>query len=81
MGFLNFLVLVTFSIFQTDPTNTYSTDGSNVNISVTGTANDALDQGTAALATTLDLDWIVNGSNNTIDSDIDVDLATNYYER
>ena len=64
---------------QTDPTNTYSTDGSNVNISVTGTSNDmSLDQGTAAIATTLDLDWIINGSNNTIDSDIDVDLATNY---
>ena len=27
----------------------------------------SLDQGTAALATTLDLDWIVSGSNNTID--------------
>ena len=38
----------------------------------------SLDQGTAAIATTLDLDWIINGSNNTIDSDIDVDLATNY---
>ena len=36
----------------------------------------SLDQGTAALATTLDLDWIISGSNNTIDSDIDVD-ATN----
>ena len=79
IGFFEFSGSSNIFDIQTDPTNTYSTDGSNVNISVTGTANDmSLDQGTAALATTLDLDWIINGSNNTIDSDIDVDLATNY---
>jgi|TARA_B100001093_G_scaffold86783_1_gene78609 hypothetical protein len=79
IGFFEFSGSSNIFDIQTDPTNTYSTDGSNVNISVTGTANDmSLDQGTAAIATTLDLDWIINGSNNTIDSDIDVDLATNY---
>ena len=40
----------------------------------------SLDQATNAMASTLDLDWIINGSNNTIDSDIDVDLATNYMD-
>lgn len=66
---------------QTDPSNTYGADSSNVNIQVTGSSNDmSLDQATNAMASTLDLDWIINGSNNTIDSDIDVDLATNYMD-
>ena len=66
---------------QTDPSNTYGADSSNINIQVTGSSNDmSLDQATNAMASTLDLDWIINGSNNTIDSDIDVDLATNYMD-
>jgi len=37
-----------------------------------------LNQATTALASTLDLDWIINGSSNTITSSINVDAATNY---
>ena len=39
-----------------------------------------LNHATAALASTLDLDWIINGSSNTIVSAIDVDSATNYMD-
>ena len=68
----------TFTI-QTDPNNTYGADSSNVNIQVTGASNTmTLDQATTAMASTLDLDWTINGSNNNINSDVDVDLATNY---
>jgi len=37
-----------------------------------------LDLATTALASSTDLDWIVQGSSNTINADIDVDGATNY---
>tara|TARA_R100000900_G_scaffold12962_1_gene11131 strand:- start:569 stop:1279 length:711 start_codon:yes stop_codon:yes gene_type:complete len=68
----------TFTI-QTDPNNTYGADSSNINIQVTGASNTmTLDQATTAMASTLDLDWTINGSNNNINSDVDVDLATNY---
>ena len=40
IGFFEFSGSSNIFDIQTDPTNTYSTDGSNVNISVTGTAND-----------------------------------------
>jgi len=66
---------------QVDPTDTYSSDGSNQNVDVTGSGNTfTLNQGTSALASQLDLDWIIQGSNNTITSNINIDGATNYME-
>ena len=68
----------TFSM-QTDPNNTYGADSSNVNIQVSGGSNVfTYTQATTAQASALDLDWTINGSNNTITSAIDKDLATNY---
>ena len=70
----------TFSI-QVDPSNTYGADSSNHLVNVTGTGNTfTLNQGTSALAATLDLDWIIQGSNNTITSNINIDGATNYVD-
>jgi len=70
----------TFNI-QVDPTNTYGADGSNLNIDVTGSSNTFnYDQATADLASTLDLDWIIQGDSNTFTIDIDYDLATNYID-
>ena len=70
----------TFTI-QVDPTNTYGADSSNQQVDVTGTSNTfTLNQGTTALAATLDLDWIIQGSNNTITSNINIDGATNYVD-
>ena len=66
---------------QVDPTDTYSADGSNQNVDVTGSGNTfTLNQGTTALAASLDLDWIINGSNNTVTSNINIDGATNYMD-
>lgn len=65
----------------TDTTNTYGADSSNVNINVTGSSNTmTLNQATTAAAGTLDLDWILQGSNNTITSTINIDQATNYMD-
>ena len=70
----------TFTI-QGDPTNTYGIDGSNYNVSVTGTTNTfTLDHGTSALAATLDLDWIIQGDGNTFDFDINYDGGTSYVD-
>jgi len=70
----------TFNI-QVDPNNTYGADGSNLNIDVTGSSNTFnYDQATADLASTLDLDWIIQGDSNTFTIDIDYDLATNYID-
>ena len=70
----------TFNI-QVDPTNTYGADGSNLNIDVAGSSNTFnYDQATADLASTLDLDWIIQGDSNTFDFDIDYDQATNYVD-
>ncbi len=70
----------TFDI-QVDPTNTYGADSGNLNVDVTGSSNDfTLNVATNALASTLDLDWIINGDNNTFDFDIDSDSATNYVD-
>jgi hypothetical protein len=70
----------TFTI-QVDPTNTYGADSSDQQVDVTGTSNTfTLNQGTTALAATLDLDWIIQGSNNTITSNINIDGATNYVD-
>jgi hypothetical protein len=66
---------------QVDPTNTYGADSGNYNVDVTGSSNDfTLDVGTSALASTLDLDWIVNGDSNTFDFDINYDLGTSYVD-
>ena len=47
---------------QTDPTNAFGADSSNVFVDVTGNTNTfTLNHGTAALASQLDLDWIING--------------------
>ena len=68
----------TFSM-QTDPNNTYGADSSNINIQVSGGSNVfTYTQATTAQASALDLDWTINGSNNSITSAIDQDLATNY---
>ena len=70
----------TFTI-QGDPTNTYGIDNSNYNVDVTGSSNTfTLDHGTTALAATLDLDWIIQGDDNTFDFDINYDGATNYVD-
>jgi len=70
----------TFTI-QVDPSNTYGADSSNQLVNVTGTGNTfTLNQGTSALAATLDLDWIIQGSNNTITSNINIDGSTNYVD-
>jgi hypothetical protein len=70
----------TFNI-QTDPTNTFGADNSNVNVDVTGGSNTmTLNQATSALASGLDLDWIIQGSDNSITASIDYDGATNYMD-
>ena len=66
---------------QTDPTNTYGADSSDVNVQVTGSSNTmTLNQATNSIAATLNLDWIIQGSSNTITSSIDIDGATNYMD-
>ena len=70
----------TFTI-QVDPSNTYGADSSDQQVDVTGTSNTfTLNQGTTARAATLGLDWIIQGSNNTITSNINIDGATNYVD-
>ena len=71
----------TFTI-QVDPTNTYGADGSNLNVQTTGDSNAFnLDLATNAMASNTDLDWIINGSSNTLTFDIDVDGATSFVFR
>ena len=66
---------------QVDPTDTYSADGGNYNVDVTGSSNEfELNIATNALAEYLDLDWVVNGDSNTIDYTVDVDGATSYLD-
>ena len=80
-GFYEFTGGTNVFTIQVDPTNTYGADSSNQNVQVTGSGNTfTLNQGTTALAATLDLDWIIQGSNNTITSNIDIDGATNYVD-
>ena len=80
-GYFSFLGSTNTFNMQTDPTNTYGADSSNVNVQVTGSSNTmTLNQATNALAATLDLDWIIQGSNNTVTSSIDIDGATNYMD-
>ena len=80
-GYFSFLGDSNTFNMQTDPTNTYGADSSNVNVQVTGSSNTmTLNQATNALAATLDLDWIIQGSSNSITSSIDIDGATNYMD-
>ena len=80
-GFFEFSGTGNTFTMQTDPTNTYSADTSDVNVQVTGGSNTfTLNQATSAIASTLDLDWIINGSNNAITSNINYDLGTNYMD-
>ena len=70
----------TFTI-QVDPSNTYGGDSSDQQVDVTGAGNTfVLNQGTSALAASLNLDWVIQGSNNTITSNINIDGATNYVD-
>ena len=80
-GLYNFTGSTNTFTIQVDPTNTYSSDGSDQNIAVTGASNTfTLNQGTSALAASLNLDWIIQGSNNTVTSNINIDGATNYMD-
>ena len=80
-GLYNFTGGTNSFTIQVDPTNTYSSDGSNQNVAVTGSGNTfTLNQGTSAIAASLDLDWIIQGSNNTVTSNINIDGATNYMD-
>ena len=66
---------------QVDPTDTYSADGGNYYVDVTGSSNDfELNIATNALAEYLDLDWIINGDSNQLDFNIDIDSATSYVD-
>ena len=70
----------TFTI-QVDPSNTYGADSTDQQVDVTGTSNTfTLNQGTTALAATLDLDWVINGTGNTVVSNINYDGATNFLD-
>ena len=70
----------TFNI-QVDPTNTHGADSSNLNVDVTGTSNTfTLDLATADMASSTDLDWIIQGDSNTLDFDIDYDAGTSYVD-
>ena len=70
----------TFNI-QVDPTNTYGADSSNLNVDVTGTSNTfTLDLATADMASSTDLDWIIQGDSNTLDFDIDYDSGTSFVD-
>jgi len=80
-GNYNFTGSTNLFTIQVDPTNTYGADSSNHQVAVTGASNTmTLNQGTSALAATLDLDWIIQGSNNTITSNINIDGATNFMD-
>jgi len=80
-GNYNFTGSTNLFTIQVDPSNTYGADSSNHLVNVTGAGNTfTLNQGTSALAATLDLDWIIQGSNNTITSNINIDGATNYVD-
>jgi hypothetical protein len=80
-GFYQFTGGTNSFTIQVDPTDSYSADGSNQNVAVTGSGNTfTLNQGTTAIAASLDLDWIIQGSNNTVTSNINIDGATNYMD-
>ena len=81
IGNYNFTGSTNTFTLEIDPTNTYGADSSNQNVQVTGSSNTfVLNQGVTALADSLDLDWLVQGSNNTITANIDIDNATNFMD-
>ena len=80
-GYFNFDGNSNAFTIQVDPTNTYGADGSNLNVQATGDSNTfELNLATSALASNTDLDWIINGSSNTLTFDIDVDGAFSYVD-
>ena len=80
-GYFNFDGNSNAFTIQVDPTNTYGADGSNLNVQTTGDSNTfELNLATSALASNTDLDWIINGSSNTLTFDIDVDGAISYVD-
>ena len=81
VGYFNFDGNSNAFTIQVDPTNTYGADGSNLNVQATGDSNPfELNLATSALASNTDLDWIINGSSNTLTFDIDVDGAISYVD-
>tara|TARA_R110000803_G_scaffold202118_1_gene267116 strand:+ start:1264 stop:1989 length:726 start_codon:yes stop_codon:yes gene_type:complete len=81
IGNYNFTGSTNTFTLKIDPTNTYGADSSNQNVQVTGSSNTfVLNQGVTALSDSLDLDWLVQGSNNTITANIDIDNATNFMD-
>ena len=80
-GLYNFTGSTNTFTIQVDPTNTYGANSSNQNIAVTGAVGtSALGSVTTALSTSLNLDWIFQGSNNTVTSNINIDSATNFMD-
>ena len=80
-GYFNFDGNSNAFTIQVDPTNTYGADSSNFNVQATGDSNTfSLDVATNAMASNTDLDWIINGSSNTLTFDIDIDGATSYVD-
>jgi len=81
VGYFNFDGNSNAFTIQVDPTDTYGADGSNLNVQATGDSNTfELNLATSALSSNTDLDWIINGSSNTLTFDIDVDGAISYVD-
>lgn len=80
-GFFEFTGDSNIFKIEVDPTNTFGADNSNYNVQVTGSSNEFdLDVAKNDLASGLDLDWIIQGSNNVFDFEIDYDLGTNFVD-
>ena len=80
-GYFNFDGDTNTFTSKIDPNNTFGADNSNVNVQVTGGSNTmTLDLATTALASGADIDWIIQGDSNVINSDLDVDSATQYID-
>ena len=64
-----------------DATNTFGADTGDVVVDVAGSSNTfVLNVGTADLASTVDLDWTIQGDSNSITANVDVDQATNFMD-
>ena len=80
-GYFNFDGDTNTFTSKMDPNNTFGADNSNVNVQVTGGSNTmTLDLATISLASGADIDWIIQGDSNVINSDLDVDSATQYID-
>ena len=80
-GYFNFDGDTNTFTSKMDPNNTFGADNSNVNVQVTGGSNTmTLDLATVSLASGADIDWIIQGDSNVINSDLDVDSATQYID-